>query len=163
MIRTETHSDDFIISQKPTISDDPNEYGGDIVTAQQVIDKDYAAELAFNEEPLTIRLQPSSEKNAAMSMPVTVNGKPAEVYQNGRWMEVGYLPVNTTLTVKRKVVEIIARARIDTVNTEIIGPETADPRNQIRRNTSPLHSFSILEDKNPRGRAWLTELMNRNF
>lgn len=163
MSRQELNTEQFAIGQKPPISGNPADYDGDIVIAQQVIDKDYAAELAFNEEPVTIRLQPSADKNAAMAMPVTVNGKPAEVFHNGRWTEIGYLPVNRNLTVKRKVLEVILRSKIDTVNTHIIGAETENPRNEVTRLTSHMHSCSILEDQNPRGAVWASELINRNF
>ncbi len=115
------------------------------------------------EEPVTIRLQPSSDRNAAMAYPVTVNGKPAEVFQRGRWEEIGYLPVAQTLIVKRKVLEVIIRAKVDTVNTLILGPESDRPQNEISRFTKPVHSVSILEDRSPRGAEWASEMMRRNY
>ncbi len=164
MPRQELHSESLTIEQKPDISDDPADYDGDIVLVDAAqLTKDYEAALAFMEEPVTIRLQPSAEKNAAMALPVTINGKPAEVFQRGRWEEVGYLPVNRTLTVKRKVLEVIIRAKVDTINTLIDNPESDNPNNRVSRFTSPLHSFSILEDKNPRGADWCAEMMRRNY
>ena len=163
MARTALHSDDIKIEQKPDISDDPAMRTGDIVVAHQLPSKDYADELAFNEEPVTIRLNPSSDKNASSHYPVWVNGKGCEIFQNGRWMECAYLPVSRNVTIKRKYLEVIIRAKIDSLHTEVSEPESETPRNNVQRFTSPVHSFDIIEDKNPRGSAWIMELRRRNF
>ncbi len=163
MARHEMHSSDVAIEQKPTLGDDPSEYGGEIIFAQKVIEKDYADELAFNEEPVTIRLEPSSDENAPTSFPVWCNGKGAEVFQQGRWDEIGYLPMGKVLVVKRKVVAIIANAKLDKIRTEITDQESERPNNRVRRMTSAAGVFSVLHDPNPRGPAWLTELIRRNM
>jgi len=164
MPRQELHSDQLPpIEQKPTISDDPAGYDGDIVLTERTHQQTYLDELAFMEEPVTIRLEPSSDKNAATAFPIWVNGQKAQVYQNGRWDEIGYLPVGTVLTVKRKVVEVIVRTKVDTVHTKVQEMDSERPNNVIQRFTSPVHSFSILEDRNPRGPAWVQELRRRNL
>jgi hypothetical protein len=162
MARQELHSDTLKTEQKPPILD-PSAYEGDIVLGEKIGNADYLDELAFMDEPVTVRLEPSSDKNAAMAFPIWVNGKPAEVFQNGRWDEIGYLPVGRVLTVKRKVLEIIIRAKVDTVHTKVREMDSERPNNVIERFTSPVHSFSIIEDKNPRGPAWVTELRRRNL
>jgi hypothetical protein len=162
MARQELHSESLTIEQPAPIVDQ-DKYDGDIVLTEKIGDADYLTELAFMEEPVTIRLEPSSDKNAAGAFPIWVNGKPAEVFQNGRWDEIGYLPVGRTLIVKRKVLEVIIRAKTDTVHTEIREMGGDRPNNVMNRFTSPVHSFSILEDRNPRGPAWVGELRRRNF
>lgn len=162
MARQELHSDKLAIEQKPPIVDSST-YEGDIVTGEKIGDADYADELAFMEEPVTIRLEPSSDKNAATAFPIWVNGKMAEVYQSGRWDEIGYLPVGRVLVVKRKVLEVIIRAKTDTVHTKVQEMDSERPNNVIQRFTAPVHSFSILEDRNPRGPQWVTELRRRNL
>lgn len=163
MARTELHSSTLPIDQKPPISDDPSLYDGDIVKAEKdAIALDYLAELAFMEEAVTVRIEPSSDKNAAGAFPIWCNGKPAEVFQNGRWDEIGWLPVGRVLVVKRKVLEILIRTKIDTVHTKVLEPESERPNNSIQRFTSPVMSFSIIEDANPRGAAWVAELRWRN-
>lgn len=162
MARQELHSDTMKIEQKAPILD-PKTYEGDIVIGEKIGDAEYNDELAFNEEPVTIRLEPSSDRNAASCYPVWVNGKKAEVYQNGRWDEIGYLPVGRQLIVKRKVLEIIIRAKVDTIQTQILEQDAERPNNMVTRSTSAVHSFSILEDRNPRGAAWATELRRRNL
>jgi hypothetical protein len=163
MPRQELHSDTMPIEQRPPISDDPSTYDGDVVMTERTHQQDYLDELAFMEEPVTVRLEPSSDKNAAGSYPVWVNGKMAEVFQNGRWDEIGYLPVGKVLVVKRKVLEVIIRAKIDTVQTNVLDQDSERPNNVINRFTSPVHSFSIIEDRNPRGPAWVQELRRRNL
>jgi hypothetical protein len=151
------------IEQKPPIVDS-SQYEGDIVTGEKIGgNTDYLDELKFMEEQVTIRIEPSSDRNAAGAMPIWCNGKPAEVYQNGRWDEIGYLPVGRVLIVRRKVLEIIIRAKVDTVQTQIIGQDSERPNNVVSRFTSPVHSFSIIEDRNPRGAAWVQELRRRNL
>ena len=163
MARQPLHSDDIKIEQKSDISDEPAEYKGDIVKAEKLPSKAYLEELAFNEEPITIRLEPTAEKNAPTSFPVWVNGKGCEFFLNGRWYENAYIPVGRVITTKRKYVEVIIRAKIDTLQTEVKEPESETPHNIVKRFTSAVHSFSIIEDKNPKGVAWLTELRRRNF
>jgi hypothetical protein len=115
------------------------------------------------EEPVTIRIEPSSDKNAMGAFPVWVNGRGAEVYQNGRWDSIAYLPVGQVLVIKRKYLEVIIRAKVDTIHTKIQEMDSERPNNVINRFTTPVHSFSILEDKNPRGPAWVTELRRRSL
>lgn len=156
-IRTEQKPDiegDVAVRERP-----------DIVRADAALDKDRLDALAFMEEPVTIRLSPSTDKNAAMYFPVWVNGKGCECWINGRWVEApnGYIPVGVMLTVKRKYVEVIARAKVDAVSTVVEGEDTDRPNNRVKRFTTPVHSFSVLEDKNPKGAAWLTEIIRRNM
>lgn len=163
MARQELHSDTLKVEQRPPILD-PSTYDGDVIIGEKIGgDADYLDQLAFMEEPVMIRLEPSSDRNAATSFPVWVNGKMAEVLHNGRWREIGYLPVGVVLTTKRKYLEVIIRAKIDTVETVILDRDSERPNNRETRFTSAVHSFSIIEDKNPAGAAWVTEIRRRNY
>ena len=164
MGRQELHSDSIAIEQKaPIIDTDKYQEEGDIVLADKPINKDWLDALQFNEEPVTIRIEPSAEKHAASAHPIWVNGKGAEVFQNGRWDEIGYLPVGRVLTIKRKYVAVLAGAKFDNITTEVVEVMNENPNNTIRRMTSSTVSFSVIEDKNPKGRAWLTDLIRRNM
>ncbi len=163
MCHQELHTYDIKIRQNADLVGELQDRTPDIIIGEKVVDKDYFDELAFNEEPVTIRIEPSPEKNAAAHFPVWVNGKACEVLMNGQWVEVGYLPVSTVLTVKRKYVEVIMRAKIDTIQTDVIEVDGRDPRNVVKRFTSAVHSFSIIRDDNPLSAAWLTELRSRNL
>lgn len=162
MGRAPLHSDSVKIEQKAPILD-PSKYEGEIVLVDKPLNKDFLDELAFQEEPVLIILNPSSEKNAPTAFPVWVNGKGAEVFQNGKWMEIGYLPVGRPLTIKRKYVEVIIRAKLDSVTTLHDDATVERPHNRINRATSAVHSYSILEDTNPKGRAWAQEMIRRNM
>jgi hypothetical protein len=162
MARQELHSDTLPKIEQPPPIDDTRNYAGDIVTGEKIGGNDYLDELAFMAEPVTIRLEPSSERNAANVFPVWVNGKPAEVLQNGRWLEIMYLPVGQVITVRRSVLEIIARAKTEDIRTEYNEREDPDrPSNRITRHPRAVHSFSVIEDKNPKGPAWLAEMRRR--
>lgn len=162
MGRKELHSDSVKIEQKAPIIDH-DKYEGDVVIADKPINADYLDELLFQEEPVKIILNPSAEKNASTAFPVWVNGKGAEVFQNNQWTEIGYLPVGRPLTIKRKYLEVIIRTKLDAITTFHEDSTVERPRNEIRRATSSVHSFSILEDRNPKGQAWAQEMIRRNL
>lgn len=162
MGRQEIHSSDIKIEQKDDILDH-TAYDGDVVLVDEPLNKDWADALLFNEEPVTIRLEPSTDKHAAAAFPVWCNGKGCEVFQAGQWMEIGYLPVGRPLTIKRKYLEIIIRAKVDNIEADFIERMNQDPQNVVRRRTAAVHSFSVLEDRNPKGGAWLSEMLRRNM
>lgn len=162
MARQELHSDTLKIEQLAPIHD-TSTYDGDVIIGEKIGDADYLDELAFMEEPVTIRLEPSSDANAAGAFPAWCNGKGAEVFQNGRWIEITYLPVGCDLTIKRKILEVIIRAKIDTVHTKIIDDSGDRPNNVVHRFTRSVHSYSIMDDRNPRGDAWAREMTRRNL
>lgn len=116
-------------------------------------------ELAFMEEPMTIYIEPSGSEEAEQFAYVAVNGKDAEVFdhERQRWIPMGYLPVGREVTTKRKYVEVLARSKPQKVKTRIDDPR-GDPRNVIQRFTHSRFPFSVLEDRNPQGRAWLSRI-----
>lgn len=119
-----------------------------LIADGSAIEGDYAAQLAFNEEILTILLHRGREKNAPTHEMVGVNG------------QIIWIPVDTPTKVPRKFVESLARAQPVNINTRS-GESSGDDLafNHIERSLYSLASFSVLEDKNPRGREWLTRVM----
>jgi len=154
----ELHTGDIKVEQHPPI-EDRDDLDNVVVAPSQVLDKDYAAQLAFNEEPVTIRIEPSSEKFAPKVVDCWCNGKGAEIVINGKWVSTGALPVGRVVTTKRKYVEILARSKIDSIQTRHDSSEAERPANYIDRFTSSRAPFSVIEDKNPRGAEWLTKLV----
>lgn len=129
---------------------------GDLVLLDGIeVDQDYLAELAFYEEPVTIIINPSTHKNAASIFENWSNGQGAEMLVNGKWLIIKDLPVGKPITIKRKVVEQIIRARVMGVQTIHEEPPVSSPRNEIIRTSSQVHSFSILRDESPRSQEWL--------
>lgn len=177
----ETHSTDFQIGDHSTITDKTArndvsrekssgqrlfgarlKHQGDVVLLDGIpVTQEYLAELAFNEEPVTIAINPSTHKNAASIFENWSNGRGAEMLINGKWVIIKDLPVGRPITVKRKIVEQIVRARVMGVQTIHEEPPVASPRNEIIRTSSHVHSFSILKDENPRSQEWLEMIYAR--
>lgn len=177
--RSEVHSTDFQIGQHSTITDhtaredvgrerfDPkqfsgrlkkgkDDFGGEILLLDKIeVTPEYLAELAFYEEPLTIIINPSTQRNAATIFENWCNGRGAEMLLHGQWQIIRDLPVGRPITVKRKIVEHIIRARVMNLQTMHEEPPVPSPRNEIYRQSTPAHSFSILRDDSPRSQAWL--------
>lgn len=120
---------------------------------------DYLADLAFMEEPMTIRISKSSEKQAPKVVDCWNNGKGAEAFINGKWVELGWLPVDMDVITRRKYVEVLARAQPDGVETSVGEPTVEKPHNEIIRNRSCKYPMSIVQDKNPRGAAWMSKVL----
>lgn len=163
--RRESHTGDMAIGQKEDIDvslDSPILHGealGNIAGDNQVND-DYMRELAFMEEPVTVRVEENSRSDYPEThVPVQVNGRGAEVMMNGRWTEVTWIPVNTALVMKRKFVEVLARSKSDAIRTVHDDANVEKPRNTINRRTSHNYPLSIIKDDNPRGHEWLSRIM----
>src|SRR4051812_48246014 len=110
-VNATVHTDDIKIDQKSPLVEGADR-APEIVVADKPITNDYADALAFFEEPVTIIINPSTEKNAARHVPVWVNGKGCEVWNNqiNGWFEMAYIPVGQPLTIKRKYLEVLVRA-----------------------------------------------------
>ena len=125
------------------------------------VSEGYLAELSFNEDPITIIINASTHKNAASIFENWCNGLGAEMLINGKWLVIKDLPVGKPITVKRKIVEQMARARVMGVQTIHEEPPVQSPRNEIIRTSSQVHSFSILKDDSPRSIEWLEMIYGR--
>lgn len=164
MARQELHSEATKIDQRAMPASAAERDAGDVILVDGgLVDAEYLAELAFMDEPVTIRLHPSSDVNAISTFEVRVNGKGGEILRNGRWFEATWLPVGEEITIKRKYLEVIARAKIDTIKTPKMAALAENPDNRPTRATSAVHTFSVIEDRSPRGAAWLTDQLRRNF
>jgi hypothetical protein len=164
MSRQELNSEATQIEQRRMPANAAERDEGDVILVDRALaTKEYKAALAFMEEPVTIRLHPSSDINAIATFEVRVNGKGGEIFRHGRWFEATWLPVGEEIIIKRKYLEVIARAKIDTIRTPRMESLREHPDNRPTRFTSSVHSFSMIEDRNPRGAAWLTELLRRNY
>lgn len=164
-VNREIHTSDIKINQKPAISDDPSLRDSEIIVAEQMPNKDWADEMAFNEELVKIRISRSTEKNAPGSYPFWVNGKGCEVLMNGRWVEMIYIPVNQVVTTKRKYLAVMASAKFDNVTTDVGNPGDGGDvvKNRVVRETSASVALSVIEDLNPRGADWFIGLTRQQL
>ena len=162
MSRQELNSDTMPIEQLPPISGD-GDRNPDIILVDKIEPNEYLEALAFNEEPVTIRIEPGIEENAPLYHPAWVNGRGAEVLINNRWVTFNFLPVGEVVTTKRKYLEVLLRSKRNSVITVVREEQGRDPVNEVRRPTSATMAISIIEDRNPRASAWIAELRRRNY
>ena len=109
-------------------------------------DKKALDSMAFMEEPVKIMVHESTDENAQLVVDVYCNGTPQRFV---RGMEQ---------VVKRKFVQILINARTTSVRTRT-GVEGGNVVNQLTRHTAVRYPFSVIEDRNPRGGAWLREAL----
>lgn len=156
----EVNTGDLDIGQRPEINLESYERGSEVILPIDSPDgAEYVAQLAFMEEPMTIRIERSSEKFAPKVVDCWVNGRGAELFVNGKWLVCGWLPVGEPIITRRKYVEVLARAKPDSIQTEVTERDGEDPQNTLQRYTSSKYPFSVLQDKNPRGMEWLTRIL----
>lgn len=149
--RREAHTADMEVGQRPDIFIPDT---GPLVREPESIEpvetpigSDYAAELAFMEEPVKIRIEPLPEKFSPPAVDVYVNGQAV------------WIPVGREFVVKRKFVEALARSKPTDVSTAHEDATVDNPNNRVIRTTRSKYPFSVIRDDNPRGYAWLTKLM----
>lgn len=124
------------------------------------LQKEYNDALQFNMEPIAIRIEPSNEENPPMFIDCWVNGKGCEIWDKATrgWLSVGAFPVGVIVVTRRKYVEVLARAKKINVKTIIVDPNAEKPQNKVRRVMTQMAVFSVIEDRNPKGRAWIRAL-----
>lgn len=159
----EMSSADVAIDQKGSVENDQDRLDTAIVVAPEVFEKDLVQALKFNEEPVTIRVERSSEKYAPNVVDCWCNGKGAEVMIDGRWVETKAIPVGMPVTTKRKYVEILLRSKIDTLQTQHEDIGATQINNNVQRYTSARAPVTVIEDRNPLGTAWFTSLARANY
>jgi hypothetical protein len=129
--------------------------GGRPLTAE------YMEELAFNEEPVTIRIEENARSDFPEThVPVFCDGRGAEVLMNGAWASIGWLPIGIELTVKRKYLEVLIRSKVEIVRTVHDDADVEKPKNTLNRRKSSSYPTTIISDQNPRGHAWATAVRN---
>lgn len=113
----------------------------------KVVSMDDADLLKFMHEPVTIILSDSNDPNDVDLVQVTVNG-------NSQFIQRG-----NPQTVKRYFVERLARAKRTSYSQNLderLGEQsynTMIPRHALR------YPFTVIEDKNPKGSAWLRQIL----
>lgn len=158
----ELHTDDLKVGQRADISlGDSFEDREDnvILPVSADTNRDYLAALAFGEQPMKIRIESNSDKNAPKVVDCWVNGVPAEEFHDGKWHKYGYLSIGRPLITRRKFVEVLARAKPDSVQTNVVERDNADPENMLQRFTSVKYPFSVIEDQDPKGADWLNRII----
>ncbi len=133
----------------------------EIIIPEKDLTNDHYERLKFAEEPVMIIIHRSSEKHAPRCTDlISINNIKAEMLLKNGWVMMGNLPRGFSFITKRKYVEVLARSKQDLIDTVIMERESDNPRNVIEHNVVATCSFSVLEDKNPRGAEWLANLLH---
>jgi len=107
----------------------------------------YVEELLFNEELVEVMLHESADDNAENPVFTACNGV-SQYFHRG-------IPQ----IVKRKFVAILASVKEHNVTTPEYSANDGSRAMSIRRTSSLKYPFSVLNDRNPRGAAWLRSLI----
>ena len=111
--------------------------------------KDFAALASsevFMNEQVTIMVHSTTDENQPPQVIVNCNGMNQPIIR-------GY-----PTTIKRKYVEILARMKETKYNQVTRNPAAPDQIDMVARH-GLSYPFDLVEDKNPRGRAWLNNVM----
>jgi hypothetical protein len=98
---------------------------------------------AFMNEPVTILLSDSSDENAQPYAITSVNGT------------TRVAPRNVEVTLPRSHVEVLARCKETKYKPQPENMANPELSNRPIPTTVPVYPFQVIEDRNPKGRAWL--------
>ena len=102
---------------------------------------------AFMNEPVTIVVNPPNDADEPMLVQVGVNGTNQ------------FIPRGEAIAVKRKYVEVLARAKRTDFAQNLDERQGEQSFNQVRTMHSLRFPFSVIRDPNPNGGAWLTGVL----
>ena len=113
------------------------------------IDKEKMANITFSRELITVRFHESTEENAE---------KFVEGWNNGDHMRA---PRGENITVERRFIETMMRAKPTRFSQKAVLDDLGKVGGyQEIPHTAIRYPFSVVEDKNPLGRAWLQAVLN---
>lgn len=114
-----------------------------IQVADRMPDPEKAAMLQFMEEPVTIRIATTTDKNAEQVFELTINGR-TEFFRRGE-----------TKTVPRKYVDLLARLKVTSyVQNEVINREGEKQFLNVPH-TGLKYDFALVHDAHPQSADWL--------
>lgn len=113
------------------------------------MDSEYAQQLAFMEEQVTIQLHDPQDNNPEPIVPVGVNGK------------VLYLRRGQQHTLPRKYIEVLARARRVNYRTEEGRAADGSMTTILKATTTMQYPFTVIHDPSgDKGIEWLKRIMS---
>lgn len=118
-----------------------------IEVVDRPVNKDWAEQMAFNEEAIEIMVHESTDKNAEIVVEVFNGGVPQRFIRGQKQM------------VKRKFVEVLARAKETRYSQEKVRDDDGNESYRNVPHTALRYPFSVISDANPRGRDWLTSVL----
>jgi hypothetical protein len=135
-----------VTTPRVTVAPDTSNLGIETISANKDL-KEVAASAAFMEEPVTVEIAAPMSENSPNHVILNVNGINQPVF------------FGHPVTIRRKYVEVLARMKQTGYTqraTNYINPEDS---NAMIPRTALVHPFQLIEDKNPKGRAWLQHIL----
>lgn len=108
-----------------------------------------AREEAFMNEFVTVQFHAPSDPNQPTFVPIRAGDLMVSVPRDGR-----------PYVIKRKYVEVVARAKMTRYSQVRRVLANGEEIVENVPHTALTYPFSVLEDKNPRGRAWLEKVLS---
>lgn len=168
-VKREVHSGDIPIAQPSPVRmplDGPMERPSpdfEVSPPEALKDKDYLDKLAFNEQRVKIMIQPSAEENAPLFIEGWCQGRGIEIWSERLkvWQPLGSVPVGVPVVIKRKYLEVLAKAKREKVTTIVVQPASPsdDFRNLVTRATAMSNQITLLEDT-PEGYDWYRQIIS---
>ena len=111
------------------------------------MDQEKLAMLAFMNEPITIRIATSTDKNAEQVFELIIGGR-HEMFRRGE-----------TKTVKRYFVDRLARLKVTTYGQKEVFNSEGAKQYVYPPHTGIKYDFSVTDDANPLGVSWLKAVL----
>ena len=133
----------------PVTGDARKEPEGDIeIIRAEALKKEKLDNLAFMEQQLEIIILPTTDKLASPIVELWVNSIPQRLVRNRKQL------------VKRKYVEVLARAKPVSYDGRVHRDPDGEVHNQMIPTSNLQHPFQVLHDPaGARGAAWLQEVL----
>lgn len=144
--RTEA-AEEYLGAASPISVDDIGVNPGDIEIVDRVLTADKAETEMFMAEKIMVIVQDSSDDNDHEIVETWVNGR-VQRFMRGQ-----------AQLVKRCYVEALARAKRTTFKQTLDERAGEQSFNQMRPHHSLAYPFTVLEDRNPKGQAWLRSVL----
>jgi len=110
--------------------------------SDQPFDEEKMLMLQFMNEPITIRIATSTDKNAEQCFELNINGK-AEFFRRGE-----------TKTVKRHFVDLLLRLKQTVYGQDMVINKEGIKSYVYPASTGLKYDFAITRDDNPLGKSW---------
>lgn len=105
-----------------------------------------AADEAFMNEMVTVYVHSTTDENQPTQFILNCNGVNQPVVRG------------INMDIKRKYVEILARMK-ETKYTQVTPNPAAPDVSELRARHGLVYPFDLIQDRNPRGRAWLSNVL----
>lgn len=119
----------------------------EIEIVDKPLESNFADGLTFMEEPVDIVVSEDTNPNAENPVQVSVNGV-NQFFIRGQ-----------VQTVKRKFVEVLARAKRTAITTPEVNDGNGARTMRITQQSSLRYPFQVMHDPNPRGMSWLRGIL----